>query len=336
MSSTSGTDHLRNEHKSLCDDFIYNSTTWKRIQVFVDVEIPVRVLLRISDGNSPNLVHISPVFGHTMRESLKAVLAAENNSPSLYRDFQTKISALFDKRKVDIVTKLCLAASMILPKHVYTVDGVEEYNPSGGEAAIIEVIERYYIPPRDQVAAIVQYENFRSKSGIFSQLKFTFSASNSSPNDFWKVASNVSEDDTGIDLFRKLVNGYSGQGESERMNKQVKKFRTTNRNRQTHSITSAYMELDTTYQMIDSRKIESAKVTYIDCIRDLVMEIRSDVADDENDRIYNDLIANEQMNDQSSDDEIDPETDIEIPDHGRSALITLLNSSVTIDSTVEE
>ena len=96
------------------------------------------------------------------------------------------------------------------------------------------------------------------------------------------------------------------------------------------------MELDTTYQMIDSRKIESAKVTYIDCIRDLVMEIRSDVADDENDRIYNDLIANEQMNDQSSDDEIDPETDIEIPDHGRSALITLLNSSVTIDSTVEE
>ena len=173
---------------------------------------------------------------------------------------------------------------------------------------------------------------------MFSQQKFIFSASNSSTDDFWKVASNVSEDDTGIDLFRKLVNGYSGQGESERMNKQVKKFRTTNRNRQTYATTSAYMELDTTYQMIDSRKKESAKVTYIDCIRDLVMEIQSDVADEANESIYNDLLANEQNDNQNSDDEIDPETDVEIPDLGRSALITLLNSSVTIanDVNVEE
>ena len=64
------------------------------------------------------------------------------------------------------------------------------------------------------------------------------------------------------------------------------------------------------------------------------MEIQSDVADEANERIYNDLLANEQNDKQSNDDEIDPETDVEIPDLGRSALITLLNSSVTIDNDV--
>ena len=329
--------NLRAEHKSLADDFIYNETTWKRIKVFVAIEVPARILLRISDGDSPNLVHNSSAFEQAMRESLKATLSAENIFPTVYTDFQTKISALFNKRKIDIVTKLCLAASMILPKHVYTENEVEEYNPAGGKAAMIKIIERYYVSPRDQVAAIVQYENFRSKSGIFAQQKFQFSASNSSPDDYWKVASNVSEDDTGIDLFRKLVNGYSGQGESERTNKQVKKFRTTNRNRQTHVITSAYMELDTTYKMIDSRRRESAKVVYIDCIRDRFMEIQNDVAEEIDERAYNDLLENDSMHNGSSDDEIDPETDIEIPDHGRSALITLLNSSVTVDSSnIEE
>ena len=70
------------------------------------------------------------------------------------------------------------------------------------------------------------------------------------PDDFFKVACAVSEDIIGLELFHKFVNGYSGQGESERMNKQVKKFRTTTRNKQTHAVTSAYMELDTTYKLI--------------------------------------------------------------------------------------
>ena len=79
--------------------------------------------------------------------------------------------------------------------------------------------------------------------------------------------------------------------------------------------------------MIDSRKKESAKVTYIDCME-------KDVADEANEKIYNDLLAYEQINNQSSDDEIDLETNVEIPDLGLSALITLLNSSVTIDNDV--
>ena len=67
------------------------------------------------------------------------------------------------------------------------------------------------------------------------------------------------------------------------------------------------------------------------------MEIQNDVAEEIDERAYNDLLKNDSMHNGSSDDEIDPETDIEIPDHRRSALITLLNSSVTVDSSnIEE
>ena len=52
-------------------------------------------------------------------------------------------------------------------------------------------------------------------------------------DEFWVRAPLA--DKTGTELFRKLVNGYCGQGESERMNKQVKEHRTTVRNRQIFS-----------------------------------------------------------------------------------------------------
>ena len=73
-------------------------------------------------------------------------------------------------------------------------------------------------------------------------------AVNDSVDNFWKVSNFFATE--GSELFRKLVNGYAGQGESERMNKMVKNFRTTNRNRQSHAVTNSYMELDMIYKMI--------------------------------------------------------------------------------------
>ena len=78
--------------------------------------------------------------------------------------------------------------------------------------------------------------------------RMKYMAANDSADNFWKVSTLVVSE--GSELFRKLVNGYAGQGESERMNKMVKKFRTTLRNRQTHAVTSSYMELDMIYKMI--------------------------------------------------------------------------------------
>ena len=50
------------EHRSLDDDFISNAATWERIKIFVDVELPLRQLLRISDGHKLNLADIAYGF----------------------------------------------------------------------------------------------------------------------------------------------------------------------------------------------------------------------------------------------------------------------------------
>ena len=67
-------------------------------------------------------------------------------------------------------------------------------------------------------------------------------AKNHAPENFWKVEDTYEL--VGVELFRKLCNGYAGQGESERTNKNVKKFRTTDRNRQIQDVTKTFMGLD--------------------------------------------------------------------------------------------
>lgn len=56
------------------------------------------------------------------------------------------------------------------------------------------------------------------------------------------------------------------------MCKQVVKFRTTARNRQSHAFTSAFMDLDTTYRMTESREHESAKAQYIKLLKKVVVK----------------------------------------------------------------
>ena len=144
-------------------------------------------------------------------------------------------------RKKDIVTDLCLAAAMILPKHVYVRDGEVPYDPIGGSQALNNIIMRYY---KDDISkqneAFKIYSDFREKSGVhFGGRNLDHIARTGTADDFWAWTSLA--DKTGTELFRKLVNGYSGQGESEQMNKQVKKHRTTVRNRQSHIVTASYM-----------------------------------------------------------------------------------------------
>ena len=228
------------EHHALYHDFIYNRETWERINVFVDVEVPVRTLLRISDGHRQNLAETSPVYDVMKTKSLAAANAAETKYPLYYEDIHEKCSIIFDKRRKDIVSLLCLAASMVLPKHVYVENDVEVYEVEGGKEAVVMIIDRYYsndfdIIPIDiiQIQALKNYQDFRSQSGtLIGTRKLIYAAKNRIVDDFWSIS--CAFDPIGCELFRKLVNGYSGQGESERMNKQVKKFRTTTRNRQTH------------------------------------------------------------------------------------------------------
>ena len=110
------------------------------------------------------------------------------------------------------------------------------------------------------------YSDFREKSGVhFGGSNLDHMARNGTADELWARASLA--DKIGSELFRKLVNGYCGQWESERMNKQVKKHRTTVRNRQSDEVTAAFMELDTTYKMIYHKEKEIKTDVYMDCLR---------------------------------------------------------------------
>ena len=111
----------------------------------VNVEIPIRTLLRLSDGHKPNLTEISFGFECASKQSVTAAAAAEAKFPVEYLGLSNRVGVAISKRKGDIVTSLCLAAAMVQPKHVYVAAVEPPYEPEGGFDALNAVIMRYYI-----------------------------------------------------------------------------------------------------------------------------------------------------------------------------------------------
>ena len=240
------------------------------------VEYPVRRLLRISDGHKRNLPEICYGYEDARNKSLAAVENAQKKYPLKYVDLYVNVTAAFEKRTKDFFTPLCLAACTMLPRHVYTVDGHLSDEPEGGRAALIAVIDRYYLGDKPKlIEALMMFQNFRERSGAhFGNPRTIYTALYDSAETFWKTFAIMQP--VGSELFRKLCNGYAGQGESERMNKQVKKFRTTLRNRQSHEVTSAYMELDTFYKMETKNEIYNKESPDMECLREKVLEIQEE------------------------------------------------------------
>jgi hypothetical protein len=317
------------EYRALEEEFISNAATWERISIFVDVELPLRKLLRTSDGHQPKLIEISFGFEEASRESLVAAAAAAAARYPDYHDLTEKITTILEKRKKDIVTPLCLAVCMVHPSHVYTKDNAPIYEPEGGRDAISTVIYRYCAGDIvKQIEALKCYQDFRSKSGYFGSDKADHLAKKDTSDSFWKIAGHIQP--KGSELFRKLCNGYAGQGESERMNKQVKKFRTTLRNRQAHVVTIAYMELDTVYKMEKKNLDYNRKEKCMICLRDKIMQIEEEV-------LKNALLAEDEENLDDLDEIIpanefdDAEYNAEIDDQGINALMLLLNVAEQIE-----
>ena len=219
---------------------------------------------------------------------------------------------------------------MVHPRHVHVLDGALPYESSGGRDAISAVIDRYYDGDvRKQVEALKVYQDFRTKFGYFGTEKAKYVALNDSSDNFWKLAAHLQPE--GSELFRKLCNGYSGQGESERMNKQVKKFRTTVRNRQTHQVTSAYMELDTVYKMEKKNEEYNKVENYMLCLREKILQI-------EEDYVENQMLAAEALDEAQVDDDVNEEDEVadaefavEIDDQGMNALILLLSAAEQLE-----
>lgn len=232
------------------------------------------------------------------------------------------------KRETDVKTKLVLAASMVSPRYVYVKPRQEVYEPVGGREALIDVIDRYN---KDDVMKQVDALN-RAKSGaLYASRKAHYAAENKSSDHFWCMCYGI--ESVGCEVFRLVINRFCGQGESERMNKHVKKFRSVTRNRQEHATTGAYMELDTIYRLIAMREKGPTVKPYLDCLRDRLKDIAEDVADltaeqdEENERIADDAAQGEEENEDANDEEYNADA----PDLGCDALIELLAAAAMLD-----
>jgi hypothetical protein len=67
--------------RELDEEFVSNADTWKMVEVFVGVETPVRVLLRMSDGERANLTEICYGYEVAQKASLAAATKAEAKHP---------------------------------------------------------------------------------------------------------------------------------------------------------------------------------------------------------------------------------------------------------------
>lgn len=311
------------EYTALQDDLISNAVAWERIRIFVAIEDPFRQLLRISDGHEPNLHLIAYGFEVAKIKSTAAVVAAEAQYPELYPGLKNDVDSIVKKRKKDIVSTLCLAAAMVSPGFVYLPEGDNMYDPEGGKEALMAVIDRYYRGDIvKQIEALKVYQDFREKTGThFGSERMKYMAQKDSADNFWKVSKLAFTE--GSELFKKLVNGYAGQGESERMNKMVKKFRSTERNRQTHIVTSSYMELDIIYKMIRKSTAVRKKAVYIDSLREIIEALKAEYQEEMAEQ--DEARAGGEVDEVAEEDEVeDAEYAVDAPDEGRNALFDLL------------
>ena len=111
------------------------------------------------------------------------------------------------------------------------------------------------------------------------------------------------------------------------MNKQVKRLRTAVRNRQTHQVTSAYMELDTVYKMEKKNEEYNKVENYMLCLREKNLRI-------EEDYVENQMLAAEALDEARVDDDVNEEDEVadaeftaEVDDQGMNALILLLSAA---------
>ena len=110
------------------------------------------------------------------------------------------------------------------------------------------------------------------------------------------------------------------------MNKMVKKFRTTLRNRQTHIVTSSYMELDIIYKMIRKSTEAKKKAVYIDSLRDFIQVLEAEYRDERGEEAEEKDGENVEASEEEDEVE-DAEYALDAPDEGRNALFDLLISA---------
>ena len=75
------------------------------------------------------------------------------------------------------------------------------------------------------------------------------------------------------------MTAHDGQGGAERQDKQVKKFCT--RNRQTHKVTAAYIEIDRMVRMRDTVAAGQQTVPFLKAVRRAIQDALDEAEEDE-------------------------------------------------------
>jgi len=221
----------------------------ERIQTFIDIVIPVRTFLRVTDSHKPHLHMIPKTFDAAVMKAMEAV-AEHLQGPARHElnNLATFVKECVEKRRGDCVSRISLAAAAVNPKNLYAAD---RYEPAGCVDALHWAIEKYYQGDDDKInAAIKQYTQLyeRSPSSYFGTPRAESFLASLDEHDvqhfFAQAAQRGGEPPRELcELGRKLVSQIGGQGASEHCNHEVSRTRTKARNRQTSETTNALMKI---------------------------------------------------------------------------------------------
>ena len=283
---------VRAAHREVTE-WIALDANLEKLRNFVAVEVPIRIFIRRTDGHAPSLGHIWADY-HVMRSA--CIAAAQKLGP----DIEEGVRVVFDGRGVgrdyvpgrerDCVSDAALAAAAVMPE--YALDPRRALPNSAGQA-LLKMMRKYFSDPTsadhlitpEYSAGKALYIDFTKGATIFESNKDELqdALKTGGAQAYWANVAIFAADQCkpAIGFFIRLVTAHGGQGGAERQNKQVKKFRTTTRNRQTHKVTEAYMEIDTTLRMRDAVAAGQQTVPYLKALRHAIQDALDEAREDE-------------------------------------------------------
>lgn len=239
---------LQEEHQSLWKELLDNKDEWSRFDAALGVLLPARAALRQTDTDKPNLALSVVAYDKAWLQSIEAAERAEEDG--WFDDIKIGVERVFERRKVDCVSPVALAAAAVWPNFFYP--GLDEegnrlpqYSAKGSRTALRdEVLPVLFNHDHGKIStAMSELRAFQEQKeeGYFKSPVAAKSAQNNTASNFWAEA--VEDAPTLAPIARKLCSAFAGQGSAERLNKDVANTRCAKRADQTAAVTTARLEI---------------------------------------------------------------------------------------------
>ncbi|XRB15185.1 hypothetical protein RI054_09g50250 [Pseudoscourfieldia marina] len=304
-------------------DELGNVKRKSRANAFLDVSIPFREFLRVTDSDLPHLHMVSKSFDASVMRSLEAAGEHLQNREDHLVGLVAHINTCVDKRRPDCVSPMALAASAVNPKYIYADD---RYLPDGAQEALQEVISKYFGDDEDRAnqarREYIELSELQANTW-FGKLvgtkrvakSFVDSLDEHSVQLFYAQADSSGKKCIS-EVARKLCSQVSGQGSSERANKDVARTRTKGRNRQSAETTNGLLKIKSAamyqHRTASAEKDQQSKHrTFVEALAEQFSYVREEharfVAAQEEREAANRLTAADEQSD--DDDDENPSTD---------------------------